>query len=377
MGCRCGGARWFCNLSSAQLLITGTIVVVRQMQFFRTQPMGFDEKAIALIELPSNIAYVPRQDYLKRQMLEIPGVEAASLSNEGPSGGDWWREQTIFFDRSPAAQDFKVQVQVADPDFIRTMRIPLIAGVLPDTSRQEVLVNETLLKRLGIGSPREAIGKTIALDSGTNYFKVTGVVRDYHNQSLREAIGPVVIQPEGGGYNFLTLRIRSGELKSSVERARKVFADVYPDYLFDCKWLDERIARYYTTEQTTAELVKAFAALAILISCCGLYGLVAFLAVQRMKEVGIRKVLGASAGSIVLLFSREFTLLTGLAFLISAPLGYLCMQRWLAGFYYHVALGWETFAITLGLSLAVAWMTVGYKALRAALVNPVESLKGN
>lgn len=121
--------------------------------------------------------------------------------------------------------------------------------------------------------------------------------------------------------------------------------------------------------------MKVFAGLAIVISCIGLYGLVAFLAVQKLKEVGIRKVLGASVGSIVYLFSREFTVLTGLAFLVSAPVGYAVMQRWLAGFYYHIPLGWGVFALTLVLSLLIAWGTVGYKALRAAWVNPIIALR--
>jgi ABC-type antimicrobial peptide transport system permease subunit len=192
---------------------------------------------------------------------------------------------------------------------------------------------------------------------------------------LREAIGPLVFQPESGGYNFLALRIRPDAVKQTIAKVQKAFAGVYPDYLFDCQWLDERIAHFYATEETTAALVKVFAGLAILISCFGLYGLVAFLAVQRMKEVGIRKVLGASVGSIVYLFSREFTLLTGLAFLISAPVAGMVMQRWLSGFYYHVALGWGVFALTLAVSLVIAWGTVGYKALRAAMVKPVESLR--
>jgi putative ABC transport system permease protein len=305
----------------AQLLITGTIVVVRQMQFFRTRPMGFEQNAVALLELPSDSADITRQGYLKQVLLQVPGVEAASLSNEAAAGGLWWRQQAVYFDHSPVAEDFRAELQVADPDFATTMRIPLLAGVLPDTARPEVMINETMVKRLGLRSPSEAIGKSLAVGNASYVYRVVGVVRDYHHQSLREAIGPVVIQPEDGGYNFLTIRMQGGALKATTDRVEKAFASVYPDYLFDCRWLDERIAQFYTTEETTAQLVKVFAALAILISCFGLYGLVAFLAVQKTKEVGIRKVLGASVGSIVLLFSKEFTLLTGLAFLIAAPIG--------------------------------------------------------
>ena len=359
----------------AQLLIVGTIVVVRQMQFFRTRPMGFDQTAVAIVQLPGNVSYLPMQPSLKKSMLEIPGVEAASLTNEGPAGGIFWQESSFFFDHSPVAQDWKAEVQIADPDFVPTMRIPLIAGVLPDSARNEVLVNEALVKRLGLHGAGDIIGKTIALKADTNYFRITGVVRDYHRESLREAIGPVVIQPEGGGYNYLTLRIRPDRLRATIAEVQKIFIRYCPDILFDCQWLDERIVHFYEREETTAKLVRVFAGLAILISCIGLYGLVAFLAVQKMKEIGIRKVLGASVSSIVLLFSQEFTVLTGIAFLISAPLGYMVMHRWLDGFYYHIELGWGVFVGTLALSLVIAWVTVGYKALRAAMVNPVESLR--
>ncbi|HWB94575.1 MAG TPA: ABC transporter permease [Puia sp.] len=359
----------------AQLLMVGTIVVVRQMRFFRTQPMGFDQTAVALLTLPGNVAYLPQQPSLKRSMLDIPGVEAASLTNEGPAGGIYWHEQSFFFDRSPVAQDWRAEVQIADPDFVPAMRIPLIAGALPDSNQHEVLVNETLVKRLGLHAPQDIVGKTIALKEDTDYFRVTGVVQDYHRESLRAKIIPVVIKPEGGGYNYLTLRIRPDRLQSTMAQVQKVFTQYCPDILFDCQWLDERIAHFYEREATTAKLARVFAGLAILISCMGLYGLVAFLAVQKMKEIGIRKVLGASVGNIVLLFSREFTILTGVAFLVSAPIGYLVMHRWLDSFYYHIELGWWIFVMALALSLVIAWATVGYKALRAATVNPVKSLK--
>jgi len=359
----------------AQLLITGTIVIVRQMAYFRTRPMGFDRTAVAMLELPGNIKYTPMQPFLKRTMLQIPGVEAAGLSNDGPSGGIYWPEQRVFFDRSSVAQDWKADVQISEPDFIKAMRIPLVAGVMPDTNRREVLVNETLVKRLGLHSMNDVIGKSLALDADSNVFTVTGVVHDYNHQSLREAIGPVVVKPEGGGYNYLVLRLQPDHIRTTIAQVQRAFAGVYPDYLFDCSWLDERVAHFYEAEETTSRLVKSFAGLAIMLSCMGLYGLVAFLTVQKMKEVGIRKVLGASVGSIVLLFSKEFLILTVVAFLISAPVGYMVMQRWLNGFYYHVDLGWWVFVLTLGLSLGIAWVTVGWQALKAATVNPVKSLK--
>ncbi len=145
--------------------------------------------------------------------------------------------------------------------------------------------------------------------------------------------------------------------------------------MYDLTFLDERVESFYHTEIVTSQLFKVFAILAIFISCLGLYGLVSFMAVQKTKEVGIRKVLGASVGSIVYMFSREFTILIGIAFVISAPLGYFFMSQWLSGFFYHVAVGWGVFAMAIFFSMLIAWVTVGYKAVRAAVVNPVKSLR--
>ncbi len=363
----------FVQFVVAQLLIIGTIVVVRQMAFFHNRPLGFEKDAIAMIELPSNEKYVPLQPYLKEKLSQVPGVEAAGFSNMPVADGSYPRERHVYFDG--IRQDWLADLQIAEPDFVSTMRIPVLAGTLPDTNHNEVLVNETLVKRLGLHSPREVIGKRIAVESDSNLFYISGVVRDYHNQSLREALEPVVIEPQSEGYDYLNLRIHPGDLKATTAKIQKAFAEVYPDYLFDCSWVDERVAHFYVAEETTSQLVRAFAGLALVISGIGLYGLVAFMAVQRMKDIGIRKVLGASVMSIVSSFGKEFGLLTGLAFLVSAPIGYLVMHRWLEGFYYHVSLGWETFIVTLVLSLLISWLTVGFKAWQAASTNPIKSLK--
>jgi len=155
----------------------------------------------------------------------------------------------------------------------------------------------------------------------------------------------------------------------------KTFTKIYPTYLYDTVFFDDQIGRFYTAEAMTAQLFKVFAFLAIFISCLGLYGLVSFMAVQKTKEVGIRKVLGASVQHIVYLFSKEFTLLIGIAFIIAAPLGYYFMREWLSGFQYHTGMGWGIFVLAMLLSIGIAWAAVGYKAVKAALANPVKSLK--
>jgi len=237
-----------------------------------------------------------------------------------------------------------------------------------------LLVNETLVKRLGITDPADIIGKTIAFEAGWN-FPVVGVMQDFHSKSLKEPVAPFVLAENSNAYNFISLRLDQAKMPGVLKNIEKLFTTTYPTYIFDLTYLDERVARFYSTEALASQLFKIAAILAIFISCLGLYGLVSFMAAQKTREVGIRKVLGASIQSIVYLFSKEFTILIGVAFIIAAPLGYFLMKEWLNGFHYHITMGWLIFVVAMVLSVLVAWITVGYKALNAALANPVSSLR--
>jgi len=361
----------------AQLLILGTVVVVRQMHLFRNRPMGFEKAATAYIELPSDSADRTKYGYLKQELSRVPGVVNTSLCMDVPSSA-MSMEQEFYFDNRAAKGDFKVGMQFADTDYLATFHIGLAAGRLPynrDTAVRELLVNETLVKMLGLRSPEEMLGKAMALNNPGWKFQVVGVVRDYNSRSLHKPIVPLVMASSPGAYNYIALRLEPQQMKNALEQAQKKFAGIYPTYIYDCKFLDESIAHFYLTEAITSELVRWCAALAIFISCLGLYGLVSFMAVQKTKEVGVRKVLGASIGNILVLFSREFTLLPLAAFVVAAPLGYYFAHRWLSEFYYRIQLRWDIFFLALALSLVIAWLTVGYKAVRAAMANPVKSLR--
>ena len=185
----------------------------------------------------------------------------------------------------------------------------------------------------------------------------------------------MVLSSSYESYEWIAVKMDRAQMNSTLSQVQKTFTGIYPSYIYDQVFFDERIERFYQSESITSRLFKIFSVLAIFISCLGLYGLVSFMAVQKTKEVGVRKVLGASVQSIVYLFSREFTILIGIAFLIAAPVGYFLMNKWLSGFYYHTNLGWEVFVIAMIISVIIAWMTVGYKALKAAIANPIKSLR--
>jgi predicted permease len=360
----------------AQLLIIGTVVVIKQMHYFRNRPMGFDKDGIVLVNLPSDSTLKLKYHMMKNRMEALPGVVSTSLCMEAPSSGWSWTTDFVF-DNDAEKKDFFITGQFADTGYFKTFGISLLAGRLPfhsDTTR-EIVVNEALVRKLGLRSPEEIIGRSLSYVGWNRKVPIVGVIGDYNNKSLREAIVPTAITTEYNAYEWLAIRMDRKNISGTMDNVRKLFTSIYPTYMFDPMFFDERIEHFYENEAITSQLFKIFSILAIFISCLGLYGLVSFMAVQKTKEVGVRKVLGASAQSIVYLFSKEFTLLIGIAFLIAAPLGYYFMKEWLSGFYYHTSIGWWVFAISIISSVVIAWFTVGYKAIKAAWANPVKSLR--
>ena len=358
----------------AQLLIIGTIVVLQQMRFFRNQPMGFDKNAVACLDLPSDSTDQLQYPYLKQQLLKIPGVEAASFAMDAPASFGA-NNNHFYFDNSTLRKEFVVNLQFADTSYLNTFRIGLLTGRMPypsDTMR-ELVVNETMVKKLA-STNHDIIGKMISFD-GISQYPVVGVMRDFNSKSLKEPVSPFALTTNVHAYGLLGLRFDPAKIQTVLPRVQQVFTTLYPTYIYDLTFLDERIAHFYTSEAMASTLFNIAAFFAIFISCLGLYGLVSFMAVRKTKEVGIRKVLGASVPGIVFLFSKEFVILVGVAFLIAAPLGYYLMHEWLSGFYYHIELSWLVFAAAILASVIIAGLTVGYKALQAAMANPVKSLR--
>ncbi|MBO9659428.1 MAG: FtsX-like permease family protein, partial [Chitinophagaceae bacterium] len=360
----------------AQLLIIGTFVVVKQMNYFRNQPMGFDKEGIVLINLPSDSALKVRYPALKDQMLRVPGVTNASLCMDAPTS-EWPYTSGFVFDNDTEEKGYDIGCQLADTSYLSTFGIQLIAGrsLFHSDTLKEAIVNELFVKKLGYKSPQDVIGKMIALSNWSRKIPIVGVIKDYNNKPFRDELTPLMITTEYNTYEWIAVRMKTDGMNATMESVSKLFTSFYPTYLYDPVFLDERVERFYHNEALTAQLFKIFSFLAILISCFGLYGLVSFMAVQKTKEVGIRKVLGASLSSIVYMFSKEFTLLVIIAFVIAAPVAYYFMSNWLAGFHYHISMGLGIFALAVLSGITIAWVTVGYKALKAALVNPVKSLK--
>ncbi|QHS57280.1 FtsX-like permease family protein [Mucilaginibacter sp. 14171R-50] len=361
----------------AQVLVIATLVVISQLNHFKNSPLGFDKDAVVTVSLPGDSVSRLRMAALRNEILQQPNVKSFSYSFTSPSDNTNWGTP-ITYDNAATETEFRVNLKWADADYFKLYNLKFVAGgpySQSDTVNAYV-VNETLLKNLGVTNPKDAIGKTINIWGDKNLTqKIVGVVKDFNVTSLREQIPPVVMGAWTGQYGIANIKLSPINMQPTLAIIEKLWTKTFPENIYEHKFLDQKIENFYRKESQLSQLYKIFAGIAIFISCLGLYGMVSFMAVQRTKEVGIRKTLGASVANIVYLFSKEFTILILISFVISAPVAWYFMQQWLQGFTYRIHPGVGIFAMSIALSIVIAWVTVGYKAIKAALVNPVKSLK--
>ena len=361
----------------AQALIIGTLLIVRQMNYFINQSLGFDKEAIINVPFRVDSLRISRLDFLKQQLLAVNGVQAVSFSSNTPieDGNDTW--SMFKFDRAIKEADFKVITKFADNGYVQTYKLPLIAGrnLQPSGYTKEFLVNESLMKSLGIKNPEDILGKEISIWGDRIKCPVVGVLKDFNNKSSRHDLAPLLITTNTTMYSQAGIKLATTNIAAALPSVKKVFEQTFPDFGYEYRFLDDKIEGFYKQENQLSALYKIFAAIAIFLSCLGLYGLASFMAVQRTKEVGIRKVLGATAGSIVFLFSKEFMALVGIAFVIASPIAWYYINQWLQSYSYRVEISWWIFAAAGVGALAITLLTVSYQAIKAALMNPVKSLK--
>jgi ABC-type antimicrobial peptide transport system permease subunit len=359
----------------AQILMIGTLIAIRQMNLVQNTDLGFNKDAVYYIDVPTDSKTDVRIEGFKQQLLGIPGVIGASMASDVPSS-DNNSASNFYFDNKNEDIVFPAFLKFADEDYFDLYEMEFVAGQgypMSDTIRN-VVINETMAKKLLIASPEEAIGKNIRLGGGGNWVPITGVVKDFTVNSLREEIKQLLITSNKRNYRQVAVRLDGSAEKSTLEAIQGKFEEVYPEQIYSGNFLDESIAAFYESEQKLALVYKIFAVLSILISCIGLYGLVSFMVGQKVKEIGIRKVLGASVTQITMMLSKEFILMVLLAFVIAIPLAYFMVQEWLASFAYKTPISVGLFLSVMLVSLLITALTVGSKAIRAAIANPVDSL---
>jgi ABC-type antimicrobial peptide transport system, permease component len=236
-----------------------------------------------------------------------------------------------------------------------------------------IVVNETLIHKLGIHNPAEAVGVRI-LTAG-NYCTIQGVVQDFQSESKHKDRRPCILRYSPGAFYSASIKLQPGDMHSTISRIEKEWTALFPESVFRYEFLDDHIASLYKQEQKVYTAFRLFSSLAILIGCMGLYGLVAFTAIQRRKEVGIRKVMGASLANITALFAKEFFVLIIIAFLVAAPVAYFIMHSWLQTYAYQVSIGGGIFIMAIAVSFIIAAVTIAHQSLKAAFSNPLKSLR--
>ena len=360
----------------AQALIISTLIIVKQMSYFTHQPLGFDKTAIVNIPFPSDSIGTSKLDYLRQQLKGVEGIQNISFSSNTPveDDNDMW--STFTFNHAQKQTDFYAITKFADDQYVPTYKLSLAAGrnLQPSDTTREFLVSQKLVKNLGIVDPQEVLNKDINLWGSMNG-RVVGVIKDYNDRSFRRGIDPVLVTTFKRLYTQAGIKFITSDVSSAMRSIEKIWGQTFPEFVFEYKFLDDKVESFYKQENQLSQLYQIFAIIAIFLSCLGLYGLASFMAVQRIKEVGIRKVLGATAGSIVYLFSKEFFILISIAFVIATPVAWYYMHSWLQDYVYRINISWWIFFAGGIVAVVIALVTVSFQAIRAAIANPVKSLR--
>ncbi len=353
-----------------QVLIIATLVVVSQNHYFRTQSLGYHQQAVLTVDVPEQDSQ--RIETLKNRLAQYPEIQEVSFSMNAPSAtsNKWFN---FFFHVSDPQGGKLVEVKPVDEQYLALYDIKLLAG---DSLRQGdsgILVNEAFLKEIGMADPQDALQEVITI--GGQEVTIKGVVQDFHTLSLHQKINPLMMVYMEDKFQLASIRIPMAEAPEAIAIVKRQWKEAFPQYYFSYRFLDDDLASWYEKERSTSRLLSLFAGIAIFISCLGLYGLISFITAQKTKEVGIRKVLGATVSHIVYLFTKDFVLLVAVAFVIAAPLGYYFMKQWLADFTYKIDISWWMFVVAALIGIVIALLTVSFQSIRAALANPVDALR--
>ncbi|HMK02690.1 MAG TPA: FtsX-like permease family protein, partial [Ferruginibacter sp.] len=363
------------------VLIIASVVIAGQMRFMRSTDLGFTKDRQIVIPLRSENAkaiYTSFKNELKR-MDQVQGV-GASFYYPGifnPSDNGFYRDgQTMNEAR-------RTRMNTIDHSFLQTLGIKPIAGRLfseqfPADTNYRVILNETAIKDIGFRSAQEAVGKKVYFDwRGTKYgFDVIGVVKDFHFEDLHLAITPFGFELNPGTeFNHMLVNAKEGDMGKLLAKIEKSWHALNPNEPFEYSFLDEDFQKNYIAESRLASIVGYFTIIAIFISCLGLFGLATFSAEQRTKEIGIRKVMGASVANVVGLLSKDFLKLVLVAIVIASPLAWYAMNKWLQDFAYRISLAWWIFLLAGFVAVLIAFVTISFQAIRSASANPVKSLR--
>ena len=362
-------------------LIISTLLVRNQLTFIRQKKLGYSKDHVLMLPVDKQVN--EKIAAIKSEFRQNADVQHVSLASESPvfvEGGYGMRHPNM-----PAGQRKMVAGVTIDEDYVPTMGLHLIAGSNINAvdmdrvsrtdndslTRSRFILNEAAVKELG-WTPQQAIGKR--LDVSGRLGEVKGVVSDFHFTSMKQKIGPIALFPQNGG-EILLVKLSGSQLPNTLQFLETKWRTLIPERPFSYEFMDEEFSKLYTAETRTGRIFSVFAFLSIFLACLGLFGLSAYTTAQRTKEIGVRKVLGASVFSIVGLLSKDFLKLVVIAIVVASPIGWYVMNRWLRDFAYRIDIDWGIFALAGMLAVGIALLTVSFQSIKAALMNPVKSLR--
>lgn len=359
----------------AQALIIGSVITINQLDFIQNRDLGFTKELVYTFNIGSDSTTIARQTALKQSILQIPEVESVSMNSDQPFSGSTWASNFRYSTR-PEDEKFHITQKFTDEDYMKTYGLRLLAGkwLMPSDTSRQCVVNMTTLRKLGVTDPKEAIGQNILIGQ-TLKLPIVGVTEDFHTKSLHADHEPLLMTTKKDFYWEAGIKLRSGNVKNTIASIKNKFDAILPEQVFTGTFFDDNIQRFYQNDQRISATCKGFGLIAILISCLGLFGLATHSATQRIKEIGIRKVLGASVPGIIGLLSKDFLKLVLIALIIAAPLAWYGMSKWLENFVFRTDISWEVFLIAGIAAMAIAFLTVAYQAVKAAISNPIKALK--
>lgn len=364
-------------------LIIGSYVIYRQMRFVNEQDLGFNLSQILVVKPPEltswDSTFINRENAFTEELKKVPNVTGAATSWNLP-GGETGRSFNVRRSDQDSTTHFTMRHTAISEGFLGVYQVKLLAGrdygstdFNPNFGKvHNIILNKSATKLLGYSSPQDAIGKTIIRG---RKWDIVGVINDYHQKSLRYAVEPTMLFPAYSTNSSISIKVNPNNLPATIAAIKKKYDAFFPGNLFDYYFLNEKFNEQYRNDQLFGKVFAIFSGFAIFIACLGLMGLSLFATTQRTKEIGVRKVLGASVSNIVVLLSKDFIGLVVIAFVIATPLAWLVMHNWLQDFAYRISISWWIFPAAGILAIVIALGTISFQAVRAALANPVKSLR--
>jgi putative ABC transport system permease protein len=365
-------------------LMIGSFVVYRQIRFMNRQELGVNINQVLVINAPGltkdDSTFAGKENGFFEDVKRIPGVEGVAASWSA-IGGETGRTFNVRREDQDNTVHFTMRQNGISADWLNLYKAKIVAGrgyTYTDYpanfgDRRNIVINKSATKLLGFPSPEDAIGKTIM--RGTRKWTVIGVIGDYHQKSLRFPLEPTLLMPYYGNGSDISVRIATNDAQGVIASLKKTYSAFFPGNLFDYYFLDQHYNEQYASDQLFGKAFSIFSGFAIFIACLGLLGLSLFATAQRTKEIGVRKVLGASVANIVTLLSKDFIVLVAVAFVVASPVAWWVMHRWLQDFAYRINIEWWVFAAAGILAAFIALATISFQAIRAATMNPVRSLR--